>query len=249
MPRPKISIEHPDFPHGSNAGYRRGCKCADCKKAHAEDVQRNYLKNHPEQRAAYRKHGGDITHPEFPHGINAGYVAGCRCEECKEAHRVNFTAYSRVYRAPGTPGGMKKLASNAVYRKSDKGVVSSRKGNATRAARMNGGKVALTVDDQALMRLIYANCPVGYEVDHILPLSKGGVHVASNLQYLPLRVNRQKNNKLDFDAAEYAIAWQSILEAPSTIIPSGEYSQAAGSASDPSGSRYDLVCQETGSSP
>lgn len=248
MPKPKISIEHPDFPHGSNAGYARGCKCADCRQAHSEDVKCNYLKNHPEPKRVYRKHGGDTTHSDFPHGEDAGYIAGCRCEKCRTAHREAFNAYSLIHRAPGTPGGMKKRAANLAYSKTAKGVASARKGNATRYARIWNALTLTTEDDRALVRHIYLQCPDGYEVDHIVPLSKGGAHVANNLQYLPMQINRQKNNKTDYDTAKHAITWQSILDSPSTIIPSREYGQAAGSASDPSGSRYDLVYQETDSS-
>jgi len=42
----------------------------------------------------------------------------------------------------------------------------------------------------------YLNCPVGYEVDHIVPISKGGLHTLSNLQYLTISENRKKSNKL-----------------------------------------------------
>ena len=42
----------------------------------------------------------------------------------------------------------------------------------------------------------YANCPEGYEVDHIMPLSKGGLHSLSNLQYLTVSENRKKSNKI-----------------------------------------------------
>ena len=41
---------------------------------------------------------------------------------------------------------------------------------------------------------IYMNCPEGYEVDHIWPISKYGLHVHYNLQYLTIIENR---NKLD----------------------------------------------------
>jgi transposase len=42
----------------------------------------------------------------------------------------------------------------------------------------------------------YANCPEGYEVDHIIPLSKGGLHSLPNLQYLTVSENRRKSNKI-----------------------------------------------------
>ena len=44
----------------------------------------------------------------------------------------------------------------------------------------------------------YLNCPSGYEVDHIVPISKGGLHSLSNLQYLPWQENRRKSDKLNW---------------------------------------------------
>jgi hypothetical protein len=42
----------------------------------------------------------------------------------------------------------------------------------------------------------YLNCPTGYEVDHIIPISKGGPHSLENLQYLTKAENRKKSNKI-----------------------------------------------------
>lgn len=45
-----------------------------------------------------------------------------------------------------------------------------------------------------LIKEMYVNCPAGYEVDHIVPLSLGGKHHENNLQYLLKKHNRSKNN-------------------------------------------------------
>ena len=50
--------------------------------------------------------------------------------------------------------------------------------------------------DIAAIREFYLNCPDGHEVDHIHPLSKGGLHTLANLQYLTIRENRKKSNKI-----------------------------------------------------
>jgi 5-methylcytosine-specific restriction endonuclease McrA len=42
----------------------------------------------------------------------------------------------------------------------------------------------------------YDKCPSGHEVDHIVPISKGGLHTLSNLQYLTISDNRKKSNKM-----------------------------------------------------
>jgi len=51
------------------------------------------------------------------------------------------------------------------------------------------------VDIKSLQQF-YMNCPTGYEVDHIVPISKGGLHILENLQYLTISENRKKSNKL-----------------------------------------------------
>lgn len=52
--------------------------------------------------------------------------------------------------------------------------------------------------DHEKIREFYANCPPGHEVDHKVPISRGGLHHQDNLQYLPVLENRRKSNKLDY---------------------------------------------------
>ena len=51
---------------------------------------------------------------------------------------------------------------------------------------------------KATIDSIYAGCPIGHEVDHIVPLHGryvSGLHIPSNLQYLTKTENRKKQAK------------------------------------------------------
>jgi predicted nucleic acid-binding Zn ribbon protein len=62
-----------------------------------------------------------------------------------------------------------------------------------------------------LIRMIYENCPKGYDVDHIVSLNSGGPHHENNLQYLPLRENRKKQDRGIYDES-LVIRWQDVLK-------------------------------------
>ena len=65
--------------------------------------------------------------------------------------------------------------------------------------------------DRKLIKKIYEACPVGYEVDHVLALSEGGLHHENNLQYLPALENRKKNKTQNYNS-NLAIKWQDIVK-------------------------------------
>lgn len=57
----------------------------------------------------------------------------------------------------------------------------------------------LTTAQTEEIKLIYATCPDGWQVDHVVPLQGTevcGLHVPWNLQHLPATENRKKGNKL-----------------------------------------------------
>lgn len=74
--------------HGRVATYRAGCRCAECKTAHAAA--------HADWRA---RRGPKLRRGS--HGTLYGYrVLGCRCPRCREAARL----YQRELRARSSDG-------------------------------------------------------------------------------------------------------------------------------------------------
>jgi len=67
---------------------------------------------------------------------------------------------------------------------------------ARRRAKKKNQTPDLTQEEKNKIKEIYLKCPEGYEVDHIIPISKGGLHHPNNLQILSITENRKKHNKL-----------------------------------------------------
>lgn len=67
---------------------------------------------------------------------------------------------------------------------------------ARRRARIRNQTPKLTKEEKEKLQKFYLDCPEGYEVDHIIPLAKGGLHHPDNLQLLTKSENRKKWTKI-----------------------------------------------------
>jgi hypothetical protein len=206
---------HSDFPHATLSGYQKGCRCLGCKRAKADY---NLKQKHVVVPAFRKLLGMPPNHPDFPHGTRTGYKY-CKCELCRTANNQYKVPLNSKTRQSPIAKARKKVMDKA-YGKTEIGRVKKRASHAARRARKKTTSPSLP-SDKRLLEKIYANCPSGYHVDHIIPLSKNGKHHPDNLQYLPAAVNLSKRANMSYDCSKHALRWQELLEAPSTTIPRG----------------------------
>jgi 5-methylcytosine-specific restriction endonuclease McrA len=84
------------------------------------------------------------------------------------------------------------------YFKTEKGKKTANRQIKNYRERLRSSCKGMTQAERKEISEFYCNCPDGYEVDHIIPISKGGKHEISNLQYLTPLENRMKGSKLDW---------------------------------------------------
>ncbi len=83
------------------------------------------------------------------------------------------------------------------YEKTEKGKYAVSKSQYIRRKKFEDACEDLTNHEKRLIGKFYLDCPEGYEVDHIIPIAKGGQHRLSNLQYLTKEENRKKSDFYD----------------------------------------------------
>jgi hypothetical protein len=93
---------------------------------------------------------------------------------------------------------VKQRESYKRYARSEKGKAAAKRGMVKRRAVKF--KAMPRWVDITKVNLFIDNCPVGFHIDHIIPLvgeAVCGLHALENLQYLPAQENRLKSNKID----------------------------------------------------
>ena len=156
----------------------------------------------------------NCQYPQF--ASSTAYAKGCRCSPCRKAmsvrnakyhahHRARLNAKKQKWRDSSLGKALMK-SRNAAYIQTPHGkAISTAKQAKQRAIRIGGlGCVPpLTLDESKRMYEIYKKSQdlsestgVLHHVDHIVPISKKGLHHPDNLQVLTASENMKKRDKI-----------------------------------------------------
>jgi hypothetical protein len=196
--------------HGTRAGYAVKCRCTLCVVA---------ASNYKKTRYTERLRKGKLTH-----GTAIGYEIGCRCEKCSASHSVaqknrlskkkssplaehlhgSRTGYAYGCRCPQC-----KLAISEYLKKRGLDPEIRKRISIKASARR---KVYIRCEDKMTLKLLELQYrPSGYEVDHTVPISKGGEHLPKNLKYLSQKDNRKKHNNESYVCKDPVIEWKTLI--------------------------------------
>lgn len=197
----------PDFPHGSTAGYVRGCHCENCIKAHRESSRmatQRWRKAHPEKKAEHNARARQWN------------------QEHSERHRANVAAWREA-----NPGKCAERARQWIRDNPERhlaNVLRWRAANPEKArlivARRRARKLAaetLAITDRDWSRLVdkYRGCcaycgqRAVLTMDHVVPISRGGRHGIGNILPACKSCNSSKHDAL-------LIEWRSRPTTPQT---------------------------------
>lgn len=160
-------LANPATTHGVRVTYAAGCRCAPCREANA----------------AYNMHRKSVVRNArpTPHGTLDGYQSfGCRCEDCASAKRAD----TRRHYLENQLYFLEKANTRLARKQRDKRTVTAR-------------DIARLIDRHDC-RCAYCREVLGadIEIDHVVPLVRGGRHAIGNLAPACRKCNRAKSSKL-----------------------------------------------------
>jgi len=126
------------------------------------------------------KHEKPVTEYYKNSSKKSGYHNLCKCchkEVRQKSYKKNFSKIADYQKG---------------YRKTNRGKL-----NEYRSMMDQGFRQPISEHFMSELQDIYHACPPGMEVDHIYPVSKGGLHVPWNLQYLTPEENKRKSARVD----------------------------------------------------
>ena len=186
---------------------------ACCRQCTLEQGRNRYHNQTPEQRqrSKKRQQKWEKENREKRNEQKRGYDRSEYYEEyySKEENRERRKETSKQYYADN------KDHCNQLMKKNFR---ENRSKYYSRAAKRRVKERGQTPDyaNHELITRIYDACPKGHEVDHMKPISLGGLHHESNLCYLPRKINKSKAAKTIEEFGEdvfnqCVIYWQDVL--------------------------------------
>lgn len=124
--------------------------------------------------------------------IEPEFLERCKTEEFQKLVKHNY----QTHRSKENERSKRYKESRKKYSDSKKGKIARKRATSIRHTRYRELVKELDRQEKEAIRMFYVNCPPGYEVDHIIPISKGGKHHITNLQYLTMQENRRKGNRI-----------------------------------------------------
>jgi hypothetical protein len=118
-----------------------------------------------------------------------------------DRYREKGREISRLWRKKN-PTKYKENLENWIKKNPDRYKLITTKGNSKRRAAEKNNTPDLTHNQKLIIETIYLQrirlekrFGIQFHVDHVIPISKGGLHIPSNLQVLPAKLNLKKNSK------------------------------------------------------
>jgi 5-methylcytosine-specific restriction endonuclease McrA len=123
------------------------------------------------------------------------FIQRCRSDLADALKLQEELAYEKYKKWNGRP---ESEIARKNYANSERGKFIRSKINFNHRSSLRKFDEDLSWKEKRAIGRFYKSCPEGYEVDHILPISKGGEHRMYNLQYLTKSENIRKGNKTDY---------------------------------------------------
>lgn len=118
-----------------------------------------------------------------------------------DRYREKGRESSKLWRKKN-PTKYKENLENWIKENPDKYKLITAKGNSKRRAAEKNNTPDLTHNQKLIIETIYLQrirlekrLGIPFHVDHVIPISKGGLHIPSNLQVLPAKLNFKKNSR------------------------------------------------------
>lgn len=168
-----------------------------CKECHKTYVKNNYAKN-PESKLKRMKEYRQENKEYLKKYESDRSKTEKRKKLAKKYHKNRYSKRKSEILAKNRKWAKenpeKQYKRTKRWRQENKGLATSY------TVKYKARKLNATLDGyDSEIKEIYKNCPIGHEVDHIMPLQGEnlcGLHVPWNLQYLTISENRSKSNKI-----------------------------------------------------